>query len=588
MSSNMRKDVEDLWRRVKRVEDANSQNRQWAEAMERKFSALDGDLSFLVDELRQFTGEVKRLSLMTESRNRVHLLESRVEAAYGDHARVRKGAALWLRAAGTAAWPAARDESGAVMHKLAETYWLASANLAFAAWADDDRLEAKRRAMAALLADPVNASLYFGLVMRRHGRDESAAEWLRCCFAAVKPAMLDHVFGRLFLAVCDNAFDSAAVRGLASAAKAWRNAELASHEPEALDLTVWRRVLRSHAAAPDTTIFPLLRQYCPQWQEVEKSLEWLALWNGLAGFYDSLADDAAWEGEAPVQYGSPSPDLILDELVARQLADELPLRRDLRLSWLVVEENGDLEAAAEKMRTDGWEERGTLSFATWLAALLEAGTAAIPARTLRFTYGLAVPWLEMACERERREAESDLPATLRLEIGSWSGTTGGGENASDLLAAHSRHLDETSDEKAPPQWLDETLVLPAGLLLLIVFVTLDTIIVPALALGGFGYYFFTRVQAAEREKERRRNAREEKRREDIALLSGCLEEVKMLRQKLAAGDRSIDAARERVRGIDPGKLWRPGVPHLGEDRPYSAGGAFPPWAIEPEAQASTA
>ena len=578
------KEINRLDRRLDRVEKAAMQSKSQAASNEKKLSALDSDLAILTNELRIYTQQIARLSLMTDSRNRIHILDHELESRYGRHAATRKLSADLLHAAGGPLWNEVRAEADGVMQGLARKYWLASAGLAFAAWLDGDRAEAERRVAESILDDQSAAGLFFFLIAHRFGRTDAATRWFKYYIANLNTAAMPDGAVQLFLAACDGVFGTEAARALVPAAREWAAAERAGQKTRPVDLDVWKRILLSRSAPLDVDAFPLLREYCPEWSGIDKGLELMALQTGLTAFYRQMSESApAIDAGLPVQYDSPRPEAILQACLRAFLAEEKPLRRDLMLSWLLIEESGDLEAANARMEREWVEDVDTRDFTTFLSEMT-SGAIVVPVRTERLAFALAFPWLDTAYESLREEMSQRVPASLELKIGDWSGRTGSGENESDLLASYSRHLDAGRDErKGLPQWLDEKLIIPGVLMLILTLLTANTIIVPLCALGGFGYYFYLRTQAVDKEKETVGKTGDERRRDAMALLTACLGEAKAFRKRLGDTNREMDLLRERMRNVDfPVAEGENGTERaLAEDGVHCA--ALPAWDIEPPA-----
>lgn len=551
--ADFRDAVQRLGARVSTAEAAVLESKKMAALAESRFSQVNSDLAMLTMDLRAFTQQIARLSLMTESRNRVHILDSQLEQRYGGHAAVRRFAAELLQAAGGPLWNDVAAGAAGVMPGLAREYWLASAGLAFVAWVNGDRSEAERRVGESLLADNAAASLYFALVAHRFGRSGAAVRWFERYFAALDARALSLEAIQVFLAACDGVFGAEVGRALVSAAREWVAADRAAREGEPMDLEPWLKVLQSKATPAAAGTFLLLREHCGQWAAIAENLEWVGLQTSLAAFYRGLigGEGAAAKG-APIHYDSPRPEVLLADCMQAYLEDEKPLRRDRALSLILLEENGDLDAAGARMHRD-WSERGEKrGFSTLLAAMV-GGDIVVPEWTEKLAFGLSFPWIDMAYDEIRKQAVRGVPPSLELKIGDWIGQTVGGENESDLLASFSRSLNEEQTGRSGQlqlQWLDEKLILPGVLLLAVTLLTVNTIIIPLCAMGGFGYYFYLRMQAADKEKAVRAEESEKKRREGIALVTSCLEEVKAYRRKLLEKNREMDSLREQMRGID--------------------------------------
>ena len=571
-------DIRNLANRLSQIESMAQRNRNAVGSTETKLSALDASMTALTTELRAFTSSVTHLSVLTEARNRVHVLEGMMEKKFGRYDGARRGAARLLYSLGDVSWPSLRAETTPDLQPLADEYWLAAAGLAFAAWAGDDRREAERWTAASLTADALSASLYYSLVARRFGRDSAAVDWLRRYFASLNPLAMDPDAKQVFFAVCDGAFGTETLDALVAASKRWIAGE------EALENTddsreTWTQLLLSKKSLPQDDDFTLLRQHCLNWPSAQEGLDWAATQQGLAGFYQSVhaagcAGAVGGEQERTVF----SPDAILRELGGRYARDETPYRRDCRMAWLCVEENGDVEAAESRLRVEWKDGENGVPFSSFLAEIIHGGTV-FPERTRRLAVFLASPRLEAAYERLAAGSAARIPDRFMLKIGNWTGQTTNGSNESELLASLSGHLDEEARKVRPLSIIDEKLLFPAAVLLILSIITVSTIIVPLAAFAGFAFYFLNRMKTFEAEKEARKIADDAARKQAMATLSAILLEVRSYRKLLVDRNREMEEARKVFTGME--YECGSGLPAATDDSTARTVASLPSWDLLP-------
>src|SRR5262249_37333067 len=144
---------------------------------------------------------------LTKAQNSLQLVKGEFKEAYGHYDDVRRRATGILQAL----------DSGIVtrstIYQVTEEfmigtprYWLAPPLVALAGWVSHDRVLAERALAEAVRREPGKTSLFFTLVLRRNGRTEATARWLRQYVAGQDPAALPREFTVVVDAVATGAF----------------------------------------------------------------------------------------------------------------------------------------------------------------------------------------------------------------------------------------------------------------------------------------------------------------------------------------------------------------------------------------------
>lgn len=477
-------------------------------------------------------------------------------------------------------WKQALAEAAPVLEKTATAYWLGGAALSFAAWLADNRPEAERRAREAVLLNDGRASLFFFLLSWRYVRPV-ADDWLRRYLDTQVPVDIDPVAADLFLAACEGAFGSGGRRAAHQAAEKWVTYPLPENGDAEFGATR-KRFLLSRAGAAKRDAFPLLRKYSPSWSGIEAGLDWAALQDGVASFYKEMTDTDASQQQDRVIAPS-DPDFIMERRLREYMDEEGQLRRECRMSRLVVEYNGDMDAAAERLERE-WPPTGNGCVFPVLLMDIVSGEKTVSPDTFRLMLALSRPWLNSAYERLEKDGKAAIPEKVSLTLNGWSGETARGENESDLLASYSRYCEDRHyvEPDRKPLWMEERCYIPAIMAILVTVLTASTILIPLIALGGFGYYFYTLMKGKEVDRASVGIAAEERRREEMATISACVAEVAAFRRQMTVTVREGENLRDRLKNFALGRVSIQYTDLPESTRPAPPVGVSPPaWDIAP-------
>ncbi len=530
----------------RRLDAGERLTREVTDKVDTRLAGLDSDIAAMTRELRSFTADIGRLITLVESRHHAFLLERRIADEFETCDKVRRQARDMLRSMEKGELPPAPDIES--LRIAAPSYWLASAALALSSWLQGDRAEAENRAREAVAADAVRTSLFFCLLARRLDRRDAEIAWLRRYLAAQNPDNLDPHLANVFFAAAEGAFGLEGWAVLRQAARDWAVAARAADGGGGDDgaPSPWFNLLAGKGGKTEPDKFPLLAEYSPTWPDMAKSLDWAATQTAIRDFFVGIADK---KSPAPASRPPFDEGPLLASLVGEFRDEEKPLRREHRICQLLIEERGDMHSAGGRIDAE-WPAHSPCRAFSDLLAAIAAGADADGTATQRLALGLGRPWMEEALKQLAAAGGALVPTRIELKLENWTGQTANGENQSDLMASFSRQWDETDQAPAKVQWLDEKLILPGIMTLVISVATAGTIIVPILALAGFSYYFYTRVKAAEAENAARARRKEERRKELLAVLSAAIAEIGNYRRFIAGKNREFAGVADVLRGLE--------------------------------------
>jgi hypothetical protein len=457
---------------------------------------------FLASFYEEFHGYVEDYRRRTElqlAETRIVKVRQELERRFGHHDEVRRRVTGILQATDVAIVRAAVVRTVAEELMLgAPRYWLAPGLVALMGWMVDERDVAERALAEALRRDACKTYLFLTLVCRRAGRQEPMSRWLELYLQMLDPQAVDREVVVVLDAVASGTLGRQAQEVCWRASLGWIEAlRQVPGEAEA-QARRWIEVLEAERGQVEAGELQLLRAHCPSWPALEAALAGVRRNERIAARFRQVV-------EAPVPMPASviaAVDGLLDTMVCRFDDEELPLRRQERLLQLVLEHEGDRQAAAARMAVEEAALEEKVSFVSRLTDILmhpEQAAASLAAQ--RYAAAFCRDWIFSAHQALVTKDGETVPPQVELCIGDWRGSSSDGREgeqlASDLRAHHaSRQAQQTAEIKLP---LYAGLGLGVGALVALLLVTSGASALVALiflAVGGLLFAVGKRSQAA--------------------------------------------------------------------------------------------
>lgn len=421
----------------------------------------------------------------------------------------------------------------------APRYWLAPSLVALTAWIADNQPLADRALGEALNRDGNKTALFFALVCRRAKRTRALLHWLGRYFLLQNPQALDREVVVMLDAVASGVFGSTAQEVCLRVSSGWiQELEQAGSFLDE-QRHRWSQALDARTPKVGTDELPTLRQHSPTWPRLELALA-AARRNGQVATYFSKL----FEGEIPV---SPQLEAAVDDLLESLVThfddEELPLRKEDRLLQLIVQEQGDRDAASRKMAAEDEAFDETMPFAALLTnAAMHPEASHASRATQRYAVAASKEWILMGHRDLVARDRAAVPAEVDVAIGPWAGKSRDGANEAALvtnLESHYRHQEQQAVEAVG---LGAALIFAIigalfGILALSQGSWLLGLLLLAVACGLF--YMAKKNQETARNKARQQIGAE--RESALRILRACLAELVDFRRAWASADAEADA-----------------------------------------------
>lgn len=420
-------------------------------------------------------------------------------------------------------------------------YWLVPALVGLAAWFNDDKPLAEKALAEAVRRDDSKVSLFFALVCRRARRGAATSRWLKRYFQIQNPMAMDREVVLMLDALANGVFGGAALTECSLVVEGW----LTELEQQAgfVDEQRKRWAERLDVLTPRLggEEYPTLRAHSPTWPRLEEALTRARRNQAVQGFFDNM-----FSGEIVVPPSlEVDVDRMLDTLVEKYDDEELPVRRDLRLQELIVQEGGDRDAANRKMAAEADTFEQQTNFAAMLTnSAMNPEQFGATRATQRYAVSRCRQWIVAAQQDLVARDRAKIPADVEVTCGSWKGVSRDGADEEQHVATLTAHYADRIREAVEAVALDASawIALVAGVLLGLLFMSGGGggILFGLIVAGAGGAYFYSQYNGLEAARAAARQRLEKERDQAIRILKAALAELVDFRREFALEDSKAE------------------------------------------------
>ena len=299
----------------------------------------------LANEFREYVEMQSLANRKAEAKMNLSAIRDKLKDNFGHYDVVRRTATGILQANDLAI-----VKSSMLSHvtekQMIETpnYWLTPCLVALAAWINDDKALAERALAEGIRRNDEKTSLFFGLICRRIGRENSSLK----CFARYLEAQDEEKLDRKAVIVLD-AFASGLLGNdtenfVYQQIQEWMSNLEAKPGFTERQLDNWKNAINSKRVPLKSGLYPYLEKYSNTWGNLQDVLEGANLNNDLYEYFKKVFEQKEETKKLKVEL-----DKILDSLVTEFDEEELPLKREEQFEELVVRYNGSESKAHAQM-----------------------------------------------------------------------------------------------------------------------------------------------------------------------------------------------------------------------------------------------
>ena len=299
----------------------------------------------LANEFREYVEMQSLANRKAEAKMNLSAIRDKLKDNFGHYDVVRRTATGILQANDLAI-----VKSSMLSHitekQMIETpnYWLTPCLVALAAWINDDQALAERALAEGIKRNDEKTSLFFGLICRRIGRENSSLKWFARYLEAQDEEKLDRKAVIVLDAFASGLLGNDTENFVYQQIQEWMSNLEAKPGFTERQLDNWKNAINSKRVPLKSGLYPYLEKYSNTWGNLQDVLEGANLNNDLYEHFKKVFEQKEETKKLKVEL-----DKILDSLVTEFDEEELPLKREEQFEELVVRYNGSESKAHAQM-----------------------------------------------------------------------------------------------------------------------------------------------------------------------------------------------------------------------------------------------
>jgi hypothetical protein len=512
-----------------------------------KQDQLEDDLEKLADAFATFVKEDRKHKALQLAETRVGNLRQELQIKFGYYGEVRRMATGILQSVDTGAVgdDTLRFTTEEVMIK-APGYWLAPALVSLASWIRNDKINSEKALNESLKRDDYKTTLFFMLVMRRLARNDASLKWLERYFMHQNPHNLDREFIVILEAVTTGVFLPSSRQMMMRNVKSWLNQLTQGDNFINEQRSQWVKFFEAKGPLPDSK-YPLLQKFATNWHVLELSLKESKTHGILQSHFKSIfASSSDFSKAVKVQL-----DEILSLLVTNFDDEELPLQQQVRINQLIIQMDGDKNAAqamidAEKHLFD--EKVDFLQMLTNAAFNPELSGATKVTQALAVS--ISQPWIVEAHDAFTANSRNRVPGTVELDIDGFRTSTKDGSDEIEQMQKHDNYWSGVLQDEL------SNLSFPTGMVIIGTLICLGglygftlSVVAGIIGLGIGAVLIWNSVNNHKKAKKAITENIEHRMTKSKEVLRGCIAEVVDYRIESASEDSKAEGLRQLLTSI---------------------------------------
>lgn len=512
-----------------------------------KQDQLENELVKLADAFADFVeADLKHKSLQLAETRQGNLKQD-LQIKFGYYAEVRRMATGILQGVdtGVVGDDTLRFTTEEVMIK-APGYWLAPSLVSVASWIRNDKNNSEKALNESLKRDDYKTTLFFMLVMRRLNRNDANLKWLERYFMHQNPHNLDREFIIILEAVTTGVFPPASRQLMMTNVKNWLDQLTQGDNYINEQKAQWVKFFEAKGPLPDGK-YPLLEKFASNWDALEVSIKESKTHGVLQSHFKNIfASSSDFSKAIKVQL-----DEILSLLVTNFDDEELPLQQQIRLNELIIQMDGDKNAAQAMMDAEKhiFEEK-----VDFLQMLTNAAFNPELSGATKVTQALAVsisqPWIVEAHDTFTANSRNKVPATVDLDIDGFKSSTKDGTDENEQIQKHDSHWANILQSEL------SKLSFPIGMVIIGALICIGGLygftinpIIGVIGLGIGGVLIWNSINNNNKAKKAITENIEGRKTKSREILRGCIAETVDYRKESATEDAKAEGLRQILTSI---------------------------------------
>jgi hypothetical protein len=312
----------------------------------------------------------------------------------------------------------------------------------------------------------------------------------------------------------------------------------------------WSNALLSKIHSAGSSQYRYLSKYSSTWSQLDKAIAAAKLNQEIYEYFQNVFDGVIAQ--------SPSlaiaVDDLLDKLVTKFDDEELSLRREERLTTLIIEEKGDRESADKRFSLEKVALDERFSFTQLLTnAAMHPETSHASKATQRLAVAMSKDWIIKAYEDITAKNRSRIPVDIKLEIEDWTGSTRDGSNEQALLESINTKMNDKMTRATAEISLNvmQWFALVGGIILTVFGIKSSrNMLMIVIGLGGIAWFGKSYFDLGKK-REQLRDEFEKLKEKYKGILKATLAETVDVRREIATEDAKYDKVMQFLQEITP-------------------------------------
>ena len=340
------------WANLQFIEKSLSNLSSSIDYVDSRVNQVDNNVKIVYDKVEELANEFREYVEMQTLANRkaeaklnLSSIRDKLKDKFGHYDVVRRTATGILQANDLAI--VKKELISSITEKqMLETpdYWLTPCLVALAAWINDDKELAERALAEGIRRNDEKTSLFFGLICRRIGRENSSLKWFARYLEAQDEEKLDRKAVIVLDAFASGLLGNDTENFVYQQIQEWMSNLEAKPGFTERQLDNWKNAINSKRVPLKSGLYPYLEKYSNTWDNLQDVLEGANLNNDLYEYFKKVFEQKEETKKLKVEL-----DKILDSLVTEFDEEELPLKREEQFEELVVRYNGSESKAHAQM-----------------------------------------------------------------------------------------------------------------------------------------------------------------------------------------------------------------------------------------------
>lgn len=488
--------------------------------LKEKQETLEDELRRLASAFDDYVGEYRRKTELQAAKTDIISVRQELEQKFGYYAEIRRMGtgivqAVDSRLVTSETLQYATEEA---MIK-APGYWLAPTLVCMAAWLRNDQETAVRAVRESIRRDDYKTSLFFTLMCRRVKRVEAVLKWIDRYFQHQNPRDLDREFILILESVSTGVFPPASRELMVKNVKEWIKELSQTDDYINVQKENWNKFFVAKKESEEQTQYQALKDFAINWDSLEHSLKMAKANKPIFNHFNAIVTSGTHHHVTLEK----QLDQLLRSLVTDFDDEELPLKKRERECELIIQKQGDKEAALEVLAAEEkiFEEKVDLLQMLSNAAFNPEKSGASTA-TQALAVSLSQDWIMEGYNTFLAGYRAGLPPYIEFEIDGWREQIADGSEQQELFYKQSVFYENMKDElMAAATFPWSKVVIP---IIIIVFGLLGVISGQWLALAGplIGAFWIFRVWKQNEDYKNNIDAQVEERKKQAAAVLGRL------------------------------------------------------------------